>query len=772
MVDEHPMVLASRHPSDLELFKKYLIPWIMGDSAKPEFIHQFDVYTEDPTELTKKFLPTLVDDGEQAWYFFSPVRAKGRRGPRKARTAGEGCWHSEAGCKPVKDDLGNTIGRRQFFSFVYKTDDGRSRIRTGWLMVELGLHHEKGANRPLEEMVLCKIYFTPRTPSGQGVTIPAVVANGGKRKTVDDESSDEARPVKQCRHGLPEATTANNAVTRGVIKEAPPVIQCSHGLPEAMASNNVVTHGVVKEAPPVMQCCHGLPEATASNNVVTHGVVKEAPPVMQCCHGLPEATASNNVVTHGVVKEAPPVMQCCHGLPETTASNNVVTHGVVKEAPPVMQCCHGLPEATASNNVVTCGVVKEAAPVLRCYHGLPEATASNNAVTRGVVKEAPPVIQCGHSLPKEPAASTNVVTIIDLEEQETSGAPDSPSPPTSSESPPSSASSMSPPSPTSSTSPPTLSPLLMPRASLEMLPSSSVPAEDEPLTVPADSSRRSSTLAAEQPYFTLPSADYSRQEVERVIKEGPWEEGGDANMMWTSMATCLRKVAVEEFGVTKGSRREAKDTWWWNDEVQKVIREKKDCFRCLYLDRSAANMEKYKVAKKAAKRAVREARGRAYEDLYQRLNTKEGERDIYKMAKFRERKTRDVNEVKCIKDGDDQLLVKDEAIKRRWREYFDNLYNGEAESSTIELDDSFDDTSMCFVRRIQESEVKEALRRMKGGKAMGPDGIPIEAWRGLGDVAIVCDVGRYPMEGMVRIGHHGGEASPATQRRPELQRRS
>ncbi|KAK1682419.1 hypothetical protein QYE76_043267 [Lolium multiflorum] len=224
---------------------------------------------------------------------------------------------------------------------------------------------------------------------------------------------------------------------------------------------------------------------------------------------------------------------------------------------------------------------------------------------------------------------------------------------------------------------------------------------------------------------------------DRVIKEGPWEEGGDANMMWTSMATCLRKVAVEEFGVTKGSRREAKDTWWWNDEVQKVIREKKDCFRCLYLDRSAANMEKYKVAKKAAKRAVSEARGRAYEDLYQRLNTKEGERDIYKMAKFRERKTRDVNEVKCIKDGDDQLLVKDEAIKRRWREYFDNLYNGEAESSTIELDDSFDDTSMCFVRRIQESEVKEALRRMKGGKAMGPDGIPIEAWRGLGDVAIV-----------------------------------
>jgi hypothetical protein len=41
------------------------------------------------------------------------------------------------------------------------------------------------------------------------------------------------------------------------------------------------------------------------------------------------------------------------------------------------------------------------------------------------------------------------------------------------------------------------------------------------------------------------------------------------------------------------------------------------------------------------------------------------------------------------------------------------------------------------VRRIQESEVKDALKRMKGGKVMGPNVIPIEVWRTLGDVAIV-----------------------------------
>jgi hypothetical protein len=38
---------------------------------------------------------------------------------------------------------------------------------------------------------------------------------------------------------------------------------------------------------------------------------------------------------------------------------------------------------------------------------------------------------------------------------------------------------------------------------------------------------------------------------ERVLKEVPWHEGGDANSMWMGMTTCIRKVTSEEFGVTK-----------------------------------------------------------------------------------------------------------------------------------------------------------------------------------------------------------------------------
>ena len=131
--------------------------------------------------------------------------------------------------------------------------------------------------------------------------------------------------------------------------------------------------------------------------------------------------------------------------------------------------------------------------------------------------------------------------------------------------------------------------------------------------------------------------------------------------------------------------------------MQRAIKEKKECFRRLHLDRSANNIESYKVAKKTAKRAVSEAKGQAYDDLYQRLSTKEGEKDIYKMANIRERKKRDVNQIKCIKDGTDRVLVKDDEIKDRWREYFDKLFNGENEGPTFELDESFDDTNKRFV---------------------------------------------------------------------------
>jgi hypothetical protein len=54
-------------------------------------------------------------------------------------------------------------------------------------------------------------------------------------------------------------------------------------------------------------------------------------------------------------------------------------------------------------------------------------------------------------------------------------------------------------------------------------------------------------------------------------------------------------------------------------------------------------------------------------ELYQKLDMKEDENDVYNMAKLREMKIRDLNQVKCIKDEIDRLLVNNDEIKNRWR---------------------------------------------------------------------------------------------------------
>jgi hypothetical protein len=196
-------------------------------------------------------------------------------------------------------------------------------------------------------------------------------------------------------------------------------------------------------------------------------------------------------------------------------------------------------------------------------------------------------------------------------------------------------------------------------------------------------------------------------------------------------------MASEEFRVIKGGKRETKETWWWNEKVQKAIKEKKECFSRMHLDRSVDNVDRYKVAKNTVKRAVSEVRGQMYDGLYQQLGTKEEEKYIYRMAKSWEREMKDIIKVKCIKYATERLLTKDEDIKNTWREYLNKLFNEDSGSSSIKLDISSDDLNRQFMRRIQESEVKDALKRKNGGKTMGPDRIPIEVWRTLRDVAIV-----------------------------------
>ena len=46
-------------------------------------------------------------------------------------------------------------------------------------------------------------------------------------------------------------------------------------------------------------------------------------------------------------------------------------------------------------------------------------------------------------------------------------------------------------------------------------------------------------------------------------------------------------------------------------------------------------------------------------------------------------------------------------------------------------------------RPITREEVKEALRKMKSGKAVGPDNIPVEVWKSLGEESVAWLTGFF-----------------------------
>ncbi|XP_071727029.1 uncharacterized protein [Rutidosis leptorrhynchoides] len=105
------------------------------------------------------------------------------------------------------------------------------------------------------------------------------------------------------------------------------------------------------------------------------------------------------------------------------------------------------------------------------------------------------------------------------------------------------------------------------------------------------------------------------------------------------------------------------------------------------------------------------------------------------IAKARERRRRDVDNIKFIKDEAGQTIVKEEEIRKRWEWYFSSLFVGEGPGSQEDPHDlgigQFQNNNFC--RRISQEEVRSALRKMGRNKAVGPDQIPIEAWRCLGE---------------------------------------
>ena len=105
---------------------------------------------------------------------------------------------------------------------------------------------------------------------------------------------------------------------------------------------------------------------------------------------------------------------------------------------------------------------------------------------------------------------------------------------------------------------------------------------------------------------------------------------------------------------------------------------------------------------------------------------------IFKLAAQRRRNAKEIDSPKFIRDENGKLLTNDEDILHRWKRYCNGLlnerfpirYNPTAAPNYLDVDDA------------TEEEVFDAVKNAKNNKAVGPDGIPAEFWKKMGQTGV------------------------------------
>ena len=127
-------------------------------------------------------------------------------------------------------------------------------------------------------------------------------------------------------------------------------------------------------------------------------------------------------------------------------------------------------------------------------------------------------------------------------------------------------------------------------------------------------------------------------------------------------------------------------------------------------------LKRYTKKRRVRQRRQLQWRRSAYDDFYTRLETKKGEKELYRLARQRDRAGKDVQHVMVIKDENGNVMVNSEAVLKRWKEYFEKLINEENNRDfRTEEAEMVNEEVNC----VSREEIKNALRRMKTGKGLG-----------------------------------------------------
>jgi hypothetical protein len=230
-------------------------------------------------------------------------------------------------------------------------------------------------------------------------------------------------------------------------------------------------------------------------------------------------------------------------------------------------------------------------------------------------------------------------------------------------------------------------------------------------------------------------------------------EVGDMESEWTMFSSSIVDAAVRSCGrkVSGACRGGNPRTRWWRPEVRDAVKLKKESYLALLACRTPEAAERYRQAKRAAARAVAEAKTRVWEEFGETM-----EEDYRSASKVFWQTIRRLRRGKqcftnTVYSAGGELLTSTGDVVGRWKEYFEDLLNPTVTSSDEEAEagDSEADSP------ITQAEVTEVVRKLLGGKAPGVDEIRPEYLKSLDVVGLswltrLCNIawqlGTVPLE--------------------------
>ena len=218
-----------------------------------------------------------------------------------------------------------------------------------------------------------------------------------------------------------------------------------------------------------------------------------------------------------------------------------------------------------------------------------------------------------------------------------------------------------------------------------------------------------------------------QKEVSDAIKANPPKP--DVDHLWNCLKTSLISATEKTCGKSKGGTKN-NATWWWNNDVEKTIKEKRRAYKAYKKGECSRGV--YTLANKKAKHAVYLAKRAAETKRFGDLSTNSDSRkNVFKLAKQIKAENSDIIGDPCIINNKGEMAFSDSEKLEAWKEHYETLLNTEFEWDESQL--FLDEPISGPAPQLSKKCVMDALAKMHDGKAAGGSGVVAEMLKCAGE---------------------------------------